>query len=160
MIRPATPSDNDAIAAIWNREVVQTAATTDTEPRGPEAQRAWLAAHGPVHPVIVAVEDHDVVAFGALSPYRTKLSYARTVEDSVYVKDGYRGKGLGALILEDLIARARARGHHSMIARITSENTASLRLHERLHFQRAGYERQVAYKLDRWLDVITLQLML
>ena len=83
MIRPATPSDNDAIAAIWNREVVQTAATTDTEPRGPEAQRAWLAAHGPGHPVIVAVEDHDVVAFGALSPYRPKPSLTYTESSTV-----------------------------------------------------------------------------
>jgi L-amino acid N-acyltransferase YncA len=53
-IRPAAPSDNAAIAAIWNREVLQTAATSDTEPRDPEAQPAWLAAHGPPHPVIVA----------------------------------------------------------------------------------------------------------
>ena len=41
------------------------------------------------------------------------------VEDSVYVKDGYRGKGLGAEILEELVARARARGHRSMVARVT-----------------------------------------
>src|SRR5262245_29100226 len=50
VIRLATPGDNEAIAAIWNREVLETAATTDTEPRGPEAQRAWLAVHGPAHP--------------------------------------------------------------------------------------------------------------
>jgi len=160
VIRPAQAADNEQIAAIWNLEAIGTTATTDTEPRTPAAQAAWLAAHTPDYPAVVAVCADEVVAFGGLSPYRPKPSYRHTVEDSVYVKDGYRGKGLGALILEDLIARARARGHHSMIARITSENTASLRLHERLHFQRAGYERQVAYKLDRWLDVITLQLML
>ena len=138
MIRPATPSDNDAIAAIWNREVEQTAATTDTEPRGPEAQRAWLAAHGPRHPVIVAVEDHEVVAFGALSPYRTKPSYARTVEDSVYVRDGWRGKGLGGGVLDHLLALAQAHGHRSVIARITGTNEASLILHERHGFAARG----------------------
>ena len=157
MIRPATPSDNDAIAAIWNREVVQTAATTDTEPRGPEAQRAWLAAHGPGHPVIVAVEDHEVVAFGALSPYRPKPSYARTVEDSVYVKDGWRGKGLGGVVLDHLLALAQAHGHRSVIARITGINEASLILHERHGFVRVGREQQVALKLGIWLDVLTLQ---
>jgi L-amino acid N-acyltransferase len=160
MIRPATPSDNDAIAAIWNREVVQTAATTDTEPRGPEAQRAWLAAHGPGHPVIVAVEDHDVVAFGALSPYRPKPSYARTVEDSVYVKDGWRGKGLGGVVLDHLLALAQAHGHRSVIARITGINEASLILHERHGFVRVGREHQVALKLGIWLDVLTLQRVL
>src|SRR5919197_6180647 len=92
-IRSAVPSDNAAIAAIWNREVLQTSATTDTEPRSVAAQQAWLAAHGPAHPVIVAVEGDEVVAFGALSPYRAKPSYARTVEDSVYVKDWLARQG-------------------------------------------------------------------
>src|SRR6185436_19828010 len=77
VIRAAGPSDSQAIAAIWNREVMETTATSDTEPRTVEAQQAWLAAHGPRHPVIVAVDGDEVVAFGALSPYRTKPSYAR-----------------------------------------------------------------------------------
>lgn len=157
VIRPATSADNAAIAAIWNREVVQTSATSDTEPRDPEAQRAWLAAHGPRHPVIVATEGDEVVAFGALSPYRTKPSYARTAEDSVYVKDGWRGKGLGGLVLGRLVALAREHGHHSVIARITAPNEASLALHARHGFVRVGHERQVAFKHGMWLDVVTLQ---
>lgn len=157
MIRPAAPSDSAAIAAIWNREVLETAATTDTEPRSVEAQQAWLAAHGRAHPVIVAVEGGEVVAFGALSPYRAKPSYARTVEDSVYVKDGWRGKGLGGLVLDELLALAAEHGHHSVIARITAINEGSLALHERRGFVRVGHERQVACKHGRWLDVVTLQ---
>jgi phosphinothricin acetyltransferase len=160
VIRPAAPSDSEAIAAIWNREVLDTAATTDTEPRSVEAQRAWLAAHGPAHPVIVAVEADEVVAFGALSPYRAKPSYARTVENSVYVKDGWRGKGLGGLVLERLLALAAEHGHRSVIARITAVNEASLALHERHGFVRVGHEREVAFKHGVWHDVITLQRML
>jgi phosphinothricin acetyltransferase len=160
VIRPATPADNVAIAAIWNREVLQTAATSDTEPRDPGAQRAWLAAHGPRHPVIVATESGEVVAFGALAPYRAKPSYARTVENSVYVKDGWRGKGVGGLVLDRLLALAREHGHHSVIARVTAPNEASLGLHERHGFARVGHERQVAFKHGVWLDVVTLQRVL
>jgi len=160
VIRPATTADNSAIAAIWNREVLQTAATSDTEPRDPDAQRAWLVAHGPRHPVIVAAEGDEVVAFGALSPYRTKPSYARTVEDSVYVRDGWRGKGLGGLVLSRLLHLAQAHGHHSVIARITAPNEASLALHARHGFARVGHERQVAFKHGAWLDVLTLQRVL
>ncbi len=160
MIRPAAPSDSAAIAAIWNHEVRETSATTDTEPRSVEAQQAWLAAHGPDHPVIVAVEDGEVVAFGALSPYRPKPSYARTVENSVYVKEGWRGKGLGGLVLDALLALARARGHRSVIARITGGNDASLALHEQRGFVRTGCERGVACKHGIWLDVVTLQRIL
>ena len=160
MIRPATPGDSEAIAAIWNREVLETAATTDTEPRSVEAQRAWLAAHGPAYPVIVAVEGDEVVAFGALSPYRAKPSYARTVENSVYVKDGWRGKGLGGLVLDRLLALAAEHGHRSVIARVTAVNEGSLALHERRGFVRVGHEREVAVKHGVWHDVITLQRML
>jgi phosphinothricin acetyltransferase len=160
VIRPATPLDNAAIAAIWNREVLQTAATSDTEPRDPDAQRAWLAAHGPRYPVIVASEGDEVVAFGALSPYRPKPSYARTVENSVYVKDGWRGKGLGGLVLDRLLALAREHGHRSVIARVTGANEASLALHARHGFARVGHERQVAFKHGIWLDVVTLQRVL
>jgi phosphinothricin acetyltransferase len=160
VIRPATAADNTAIAGIWNREVLQTAATSDTEPRDPDAQRIWLATHGPRHPVIVAAEDDEVVAFGALSPYRTKPSYVRTVEDSVYVKDGWRGKGLGGLVLGRLLTLAREHGHHSVIARITAPNEASLALHTRHGFARVGHERQVAFKHGAWLDVLTLQRVL
>ena len=160
MIRPAYEADNAQIAAIWNLEAVGTTATTDTEPRSADAQRAWLAAHDAAYPALVAAVGEEVVAFGALAPYRPKPSYARTAEDSVYVKDGWRGKGLGGLILEALVQRARCCGHHSMIARVIADNEASLRLHERHGFARVGHERQVAFKLGRWLDVITLQRLL
>ena len=160
MIRPATSRDNAAIAAIWNREVLQTAATTDTEPRSAEAQAAWLAAHGPVYPVIVVEDGGEVVAFGALSPYRAKPSYARTVEDSVYVRDGWRGKGFGATVLDRLVELAAAQGHRSLIARITAVNEPSLALHEARGFVRVGHERAVALKHGVWHDVITLQRLL
>jgi L-amino acid N-acyltransferase len=78
MIRPAVAADNEAIEAIWNHEVLHTAATTDTEPRTLQAQRAWLAAHGARHPAIVAADGDEVVAFAALSPYRAKPAYAWT----------------------------------------------------------------------------------
>jgi L-amino acid N-acyltransferase len=160
VIRLACEADNAQIAAIWNLEAIGTTATTDTEPRDAGAQQAWLAAHTAAYPALVAAVGEEVVAFGGLAPYRPKPSYARTVEDSVYVKDGWRGKGLGGLILEALIERARCIGHHSMIARVIADNEASRRLHERRGFVRVGHERVVAFKLGGWLDVLTLQRVL
>ena len=49
------------------------------------------------------------------------------------------------------------RGHHSVLARVTAVNTPSLRLHEGHGFARVGLERDVAWKLGRWLDVVVLQ---
>ncbi|HEY7520123.1 MAG TPA: GNAT family N-acetyltransferase [Methylomirabilota bacterium] len=160
MIRLACAADNAGIAAIWNLEAIGTTATTDTAARTPDEQASWLASHTQDYPVLVAVDGDEVIAFGSLSPYRPKPSYRWTVEDSVYVKEGYRGKGVGSDILAELVARARKRGHRSVVARVTSENAPSLCLHRRHGFQRAGYERQVAFKLARWLDVVTLQRLL
>ncbi len=99
----------------------------------------------------------EVVAYGSLSPYRPKPAFARTVEDSVYVTRGRRGAGLGTLILAELVQRAEALGHHSILARITAKNVASLRLHERHGFHPVGVERESAFKLGRWHDITIMQ---
>ena len=158
-MRDAVEADLDQIAAIWNHEVLWTDATTDTEPRDDAAQREWLARHTGAYPAIVAVAGDEVLAYGALSPYRPKPAFARTVEDSVYVARGHRGAGLGSLILGALIERAREAGCHSMLARITSRNVASVRLHERHGFRVTGVEYQVAFKLGRWHDVTVMQVV-
>jgi L-amino acid N-acyltransferase YncA len=163
-LRAARETDLAQIAAIWNYEVLCTDATTDTEPRDPVAQREWFARHPERYPVVVATDaandserDGDVVAYGSLSPYRPKPAFARTVEDSVYVARDRRGVGLGGLILAELIRRARALEHHSIVARITAKNAASLRLHARHGFRPVGIERESAFKLGRWHDVAVMQ---
>jgi phosphinothricin acetyltransferase len=162
-VRLARREDADSIAAIWNVEVRHALTTTDTVPRSLEAQRAWLAEHDEAHPVIVAVSETDpgdVLGYGALSPYRPKPSFHGAVEDSVYVRRDARRHRIGALLLESLIARGRDAGHHTVLARIVNDNVASIRLHEREGFERAGLERQTAFKLGRYLDVALLQKLL
>ena len=159
-VRDAAEADLDAITAIWNHEVLRTDATTDTEPRNARTQREWFERHPASYPIVVAARGDQVLAFGALSPYRPKPAFAWTVEDSVYVERGQRGAGLGSLILAELIRRARAHGHRSVLARITSGNAASIGLHARHAFRVVGVERRVALKRDRWLDVTVMQLLL
>lgn len=156
-IRRARTADAAQIAAIWNREVLETDHTTDTEPRDAKAQRAWFTAHGDDHPVVVAADGDDVVAYGALSVYRPKPAFRQTVEDSVYVKAEHRGRGLGGLVLARLLELARDRGHRAVIARITAMNAASLALHERHRFERIGVERETAFKHGRWLDIVVME---
>jgi phosphinothricin acetyltransferase len=156
-VRAAVAADAAPIAEIWNHEVVHTLATTDTEPRDVAMQRAWLAAHSPAYPVVVAVCDDHVAGYAALAAYRPKPAFAHTVEDSVYVDRAWRGRGVGHRLLAHLIETAMAAGHHSMLARITADNIASRRLHEALGFRLVGIEEEAAFKLGRWLDVATYQ---
>lgn len=159
-VRMARLQDAAQIATIWNLEVLETVHTTDTEPRDIAAQRTWLRARDDDHPVLVAATGAEIVAYGALSAWRPKPAFRRTVEDSVYVKSGHRGRGLGGMILGRLLELARERDHHTVLARVTAPNAASLRLHERFGFERVGVERETALKHGRWLDVVVLQRML
>ena len=138
-------------------EVRATLATTDTEVREVAAQRAWLAAHSTLYPVVVAMADDAVTGYAALAAYRAKPAFRSTVEDSVYVDRWWRGRGVGRLLLAHLLDRATALGHHSVLARITADNGTSRRLHERLGFRLIGIEEEVAFKLGRWVDVAVYQ---
>jgi phosphinothricin acetyltransferase len=159
VLRDAVEIDLPQIGAIWNHEIVCTEATTDTEPRDETALVAWLARDNR-YPAVVAARGAEVLAFGAIAPWRSKPAFARTVEDSVYVRRGHRGAGLGRLVLQELVRRASEHGHRSILARVTANNVVSLRLHEAFGFRSIGVERETAFKLGKWLDVVTLQRLL
>ena len=159
-IRDAAPADLDAINAIYNHYVAVSTCTYDCEPRRDDDAARWLASHGPEHPATVCVDAGEVIGWGALSPFRPRWGYRLTVEDTVYVRADRHGRGVGRAILADLIARARAAGHHSVIAAISADQAQSVRLHERAGFRQVALLPQVGHKFDRWLDLAMLQLLL
>lgn len=159
-IRPARPEDLEAINAIYNHYVAASACTYQEEPETMEGRRAWFGRHGAAHPVIVAETDGCVVGWGSLSPYHARSAYRHTVEDSVYVADTCRGRGVGKALLHELVLRARALGHRAIIAQIDGGQAASIALHARFGFEQVGRLSQVGFKFGRWLDVVIMELLL
>ncbi len=160
-LRAAILSDAEAIAEIYNREVLNSTVTFDLVPRSLEAQRAWIVDHQGAYPAIVAAsETGEVIGFASLSPYRDRPAYATTAEDSVYVHHAHRGQGVGRKLLSGLVSRASQHGFHSIIARVVGGHEASIGLHQSLGFQIVGVEREVGRKFGKWLDVVILQLLL
>ena len=159
-IRLATAGDLEAINAIYNHYVFNSTCTYQTEASTIEERRAWFAAHGPEYPVTVAQCGGEVIAWGSLTRYHARAAYRPTVENSVYVRHDLLGKGIGRQMLADLIVRAKALGYHSIIAGVSADQTASVKLHERAGFIKVGHLREVGYKFNRWLDVVYLQKML
>ena len=164
-IRLATTADAEAMRAIYNVEVTGSTVTFDLVPRSPEDQLAWLAEHSGVHAATVAVEgdgggDADVVGFASLSPYRSRPAYATSVEDSVYVRADQRGRGVGRVLLADLVERATNYGFHAVMARIVGGHEASIALHKSCGFELVGIEREIGRKFGRWLDVALMQKLL
>jgi phosphinothricin acetyltransferase len=159
-LRPATGADLDAINAIYNHCVRHSTCTYQTESETAAERRAWFDHHGPRHPVVVALMAGQIVGWGSLSAFRPRAAYRHTVENSVYVRDDVLRRGIGGVILKDLIRRAREIGYHSIIASIDGEQTASIAFHARHGFVEVGHLKQVGFKFDRWLDVFYMQLML
>lgn len=159
-VRRAVASDAEAIRAIYNVEVAGSTVTFDLVPRTVSEQRAWIEEHQGAHPAVVAVEAGVVAGFGSLSPFRDRPAYATTVEDSVYVEQSWRGRGVGRLVLEELVRLALHHGFHTVVARISGENAASIALHAGQGFQLVGVERQVGRKFGHWIDVTVMQRLL
>jgi L-amino acid N-acyltransferase len=159
-VRLARTDDSEAIRAIYNAEITGSTVTFDLEPRTKAAQREWVEHHQGAHPAVVAVEGASVAGFGSLSMFRDRPAYATTVEDSVYVDDRWRRRGVGRLMLDELVRLAVAQGFHTVIARCSGDNNPSIALHEACGFTLVGVEREVGRKFGRWIDVAVLQLML
>ncbi len=160
LIRPATPADAAATAAIYNHEVATSTVTFDLVARTVHEQADWLGARTGALEVVVAEIDGDVVGFASLSPFRDRPAYRTTVEDSIYVHADHRGAGVGAALLAEIVDVAAARGFHSVIARIVGGHDASIRLHRSVGFELVGVEREVGRKFGRWLDVVVMQKLL
>lgn len=158
--RPATETDLGAINDIYNHYVHHSTCTYQEEPESLESRREWFSHHGEKHPVIVAVMDELVVGWGSLSAYRARSAYRRTVENSIYIHHQHHRRGLGSLVLQELIRRARQLDHHAIIAGIDADHAASVALHARAGFKKVGHLKQVGFKFDRWLDVIYMELIL
>jgi phosphinothricin acetyltransferase len=160
-IRLVERRDAAAIRDIYNLEVAESTVTFDMVPRTIDQQVAWIDEHSGGHPAIVAVDDGGgVVGFGSLSPYKDRPAYATTVEDSVYVHRDHRSRGIGRLLLEDLVRRGRDHGFHLMIARIVGDHEVSIALHATCGFAHVGVEREVGRKFNKWLDVVEMQRLL
>jgi phosphinothricin acetyltransferase len=111
-------------------------------------------------PVIVAELDGQVVGFGMYSEFRFREAYKFTVEHSVYVDESFHGKGIGKLLLQELITLAKEQKLHTMIAVIDAENQSSVEFHEKFGFKTVGIIKESGFKFDRWLDSVFMQLIL
>ena len=160
VLRLATLDDAEEIRAIYNEEVLTSTVTFDLVPRTLEEQRTWLRARSGAHSAIVAEVDGRVAGFASLSPWKEKHAYRTSVEDSVYVHRDHHRKGIGRLLLAELLDVAEKSGFHAVFARIVGGHEASMALHAGFGFEQIGVEREVGRKFGKWLDVVLMERIL
>ena len=150
------------ILAILNEAIENSTALYDYRPRPLSAMTSWFDAkekHG--YPVIgVVAESNALLGFASYGQFRAWPAYKYSVEHSLYVAHGHRGKGIGKALLGALLDRAREQGYHNVIGGIDAENATSIALHERFGFVRCGLVRHAGFKFGRWLDLAFYQKLL
>lgn len=151
-----------AILEILNEAIVNSTALYDYVPRPAEAMASWFAAkRANGFPVVGAVDaSGGLLGFASWGTFRAFPAYKYTVEHSVYVHREQRGRGLGRLLMNELIRRAGQAQLHVLVGCIDAANAASIRLHTGLGFSHAGTIGQAGFKFGRWLDAAFYQLNL
>ena len=158
-IRPSRDADLPAITAIYGYHVLHGVASFEEVPPD-EAEiarrRGAIVKRG--LPYLVAERAGRVIGYCYAGPFRPRVAYRFTVEDSVYVEAGEIGRGLGHALLEQVIARCSELGYRQMVAVIGGRETVgSIRVHERLGFAHMGVLPAVGFKFGRWIDIIMMQ---
>lgn len=153
---------SSAILDIFNDAIITSTALYDYTPRLPESMKTWFAAKRANGFPVIGIEDAagTLLGFASYGTFRAWPAYKYSVEHSIYIHKDQRGKGIGKLLLEHLIALARENGVHTLIGGIDAANAASIALHEKLEFVHAGTIRQAGFKFGRWLDLAFYQRIL
>ena len=158
-IRPSTDQDMPDITAIYTHFVLHSTATFETEPPSildMTARRQDVLTKG--LPYLVVTQGDEVMGFAYANWFKPRAAYRFSAENSIYLRHDAAGKGMGRLLLAELLANLERLGIRKVMAVIGgSENLASIGLHSALGFTHAGLIEGAGWKQDRWLDLVLMQ---
>ena len=159
IIRDTADDDFAAIQTIYADEVLHGLATFEEVPPTIDelrVRRTDIVKLG--LPYLTAKLNGQVVGFSYAASFRPRIAYRYTIENSVYVAEGLRGKGIGHALLGALIAACETGSWRQMIAVIgDSDNTGSIALHHKFGFRPIGTPDDTGFNLGRWVDTVLMQ---
>lgn len=159
LIRPSQDEDLDAITRIYGHHVLHGTGTFETTPPSVAdmtTRRADVLAKG--LPWLVVEDGGEVLGFAYGNWFKPRPAYRFSAEDSIYMANAARGKGLGRQLLNALCSAAEAAGVRKLLAVIgDSANTGSVGVHRGAGFTHIGVMRSVGWKFGAWRDVVLME---
>ena len=160
MIRNATAADAAAICAIYNRHVLHTVVTFEEKPVSAAEMQQRLDSITAQYPWLVYEDAGRISGYAYASPWKARAAYRHTAEASIYIAEGYTGRGIGRLLYGRLLTLLKEQGVHAVIGGMALPNEASAKLHESLGFKYVGSFREVGHKFGEWIDTGYWELLL
>lgn len=163
MVRDAVETDLAAVADIYRHYVENTVATFDYMV---PSHTAWLAKYQSIReanrPFVVATlpaeSGEHIVGYAYLGTFRAMPAYDRSTEDSIYVRPGYGGRGVGSALMAGMLKRANTENVRQIVAVIAATGgEGSIALHSRFGFTEVGRLRSIGHKADQWIDCVYMQ---
>jgi len=152
MIREAKFSDARMIAEIYNYYILNTIITFELAPITPQEIVTRMEKYKDVGPYLVYEENGEVIGYAYVSKFRERKAYEHSVESTIYLKNGFGGKGLGSKLYSELLSRVSSK-RHAIIGGIALPNEESIKLHEKCGFRKVGHFSEVGRKFGKWIDV-------
>jgi phosphinothricin acetyltransferase len=153
VIRPVHIQDAAAICGIYNYYIENTAISFEEAPVSVGEMEGRIRDISARFPWLVWEEDGEVTGYTYIHEWKERSAYRFAVEDSIYLKQGYEGKGIGKKLLAALLETLEKTNIHTVVAGITLPNERSAALHEGFGFKQIARFPEIGYKFDRWLDV-------
>ena len=161
MIRSVNPTDASVICDIYNYYVENTTISFDETLIQVSEMEERIRKAGAKYPCLLWEEGSgEVNGYASLGPWKERSAYKFSSELSIYVRNGFQGRGIGGKLMERLLEEGRAAGFHFLIAGIALPNERSVALHEKFGFRKTAHFSEVGFKFDKWLDVGYWELLL
>jgi L-amino acid N-acyltransferase YncA len=159
-IRDATTADLPHVREIYNHYVMNSTVTFDEESMTlADLKHKFQKITTKKMPFLVAESPSgQLLGYAYVYPWKEKAAYRFTVENSIYLGPASTGKGLGKVLLGELIDRSKAAGLKEIIAVIADRGAeASIAMHKSFGFKEIGHMGKVGFKFNRWLGTVLMQ---
>ena len=157
MIRPATEQDLPDILSIYGPYIENSTATFEYEVPSLQTFTQRFLDITRQYPWLVWEEDGKILGYAYASAPYTRAAFAWCAEPSIYLREEAKGKGIGKklyTVLENLLA---FQGYQVLYALVTTENSGSIRFHEKMGYREVGFFPDCGYKLGRWCSLVWME---